>query len=149
MAEPMGSMMNQDMLQPFLQPYVRLAQRNMQLLTEFSVSPEMVSLWMTNAQKMFEQSARSAMSGQAGGDPQKMTEQLQSNVAQVGQSKAFAELVQKLMQSYSQFLFELAQTGMTAFGQEQAKLMGQMQQAAGGAAASSAPEAKRPHPRPS
>jgi len=147
MADPVKLMMDPEVLQPFMQPYVRLAQRNVQLLTQFSASPEMISLWMVNAQKMFEQATRSAASGQTEGDSQKIVQQVQSNLSQVGQSKAFSELVQGLMQSHTQFLFDLAQTGMTAFGQEQGKLIEQMQQAASNVVSIPAQEEKRPRRR--
>lgn len=113
-----------------MQPYVRLAQRNMQLCTNFSMSPEMVSLWLTNNQKMFSQALQSTATGKKGEQPQKMLEQLQKNMSETGQSEAFVGLVQGLMQSQMQFLVDLAQTSMAVLSQGPAKMVEQIQQAA-------------------
>jgi hypothetical protein len=57
MTNPTIPMLSPETLQPFMQPYIRLTQRNMQLFTTFSVSPEMVQLWLQNAQKMVSHAA--------------------------------------------------------------------------------------------
>ncbi len=124
---------SQEAQQALVQPYVRLAQDNMQLLTRFSASPEIVSLWMANAQKFFEQASRNAVSGRAEVDSRQLASQVQDNLAKVAQSDAFAELVRGLMVNYNRFLFELVQAGMNAFGQEQAHWMRQAQDAASAA----------------
>lgn len=129
MTSSMTPMFNESSLQPFMQPYVRLTQRNMQLFTSFSASPEMVSLWLKNGQKIFTQTVQEAASGKTSREPQKMVEQVQENMSDVGQSKAFASLLQGLMQSHLQFLTDLAQTNMTALSQMPSKLIGDMQQA--------------------
>jgi hypothetical protein len=123
-------MLNENSLQPFMQPYVRLTQRNMQLFTSFSASPEMVSLWLKNGQKIFTQSVQQAASGKTSHEPQKMVEQVQENMSDVGQSRAFSSLLQGLMQSHLEFLTDLAQTNMAALSQMPTKLMGNLQQAA-------------------
>lgn len=130
MTNPSQPMISPDTLQPFMQPYIRLTQRNMQLFTSFSASPEMVTLWLQNAQKMVTHAARSTTNGKSTEEPQKMVEQVQNNLSDVGQSKAFAGLVQGLMQSHMQFLMDLAQTNMSAMSQVPAKMMENMQQAA-------------------
>ena len=120
---------NLEALSPFIQPYVRLAQRNMQLMTNFSASPEMVSIWMTSNQMLFEQAMQGKSHGKAGKAPQKVVEQIQKDVSQVSQSKAFSGLVQGLMQSHIEFLMDLAQTSMAALGQAPVQMMKQVQQA--------------------
>jgi hypothetical protein len=52
------------------------------------------------------------------------------NLMEMSKSKAFAGLIQGLMQSQMQFLADLAQTNMTAFSQAPIKMMGEMQKAA-------------------
>jgi hypothetical protein len=137
-------MLSTDTLQPFMQPYIRLTQRNMQLFTSFSASPEMVTLWLQNAQKMVSQTARSATSGKTADAPQKVVEQVQSNLSDVGQSKAFAGLLQGLMQSYMQFMTDLTQTSMTALSQAPAKMLENLQQNAGSALSESAIHEEHP-----
>lgn len=129
MTNPMTPTLNESALQPFMQPYVRLTQRNMQLFTSFSASPEMVSLWLKNGQKLFAQTVQETASGKTSHEPRKMVEQVQENMSDVGQSKAFASLLQGLMQSHLQFLTDLAQTNMAALSQMPTKLIGDMQQA--------------------
>ncbi len=135
------SMPNADALQPFMQPYVRLTQRNMQLFASFSASPEMVSLWLKNGQKMFSQAVQGTASGKTPQEPRKMIEQVQGNMSDVGQSKAFANLLQGLMQSYLQFLTDLAQTNMAALSQMPTQMIEHLQQTAlNGSSAAAVPE---------
>jgi hypothetical protein len=130
MTNPFNPMINSEALQPFMQPYIRLTQRNMQLFTSFSVSPEMVTLWLQNAQKMVTHAAKSTASGKTADEPQKMVEQVQSNLSDVGQSRAFAGLLQGVMQSHMQFMMDLAQTGVAAVNQAPAKMLESMQHTA-------------------
>ena len=139
-------MLSPETLQPFMQPYIRLTQRNMQLFTSFSASPEMVTLWLQNAQKMVSHAARSTASGKTDDAPQKMVEQVQSNLSDVGQSKAFAGLLQGLMQSYMQFMTDLAQTNMAALSQAPAKMLENMQQTTSSALSQAVPHEEE-HPR--
>lgn len=118
------------MLSLLMQPYVRLAQRNTQLFTSFSASPEMVSLWLTSSQKMFNQAMQGTAGAKNSEEPRKMAEQFQKNLSQMGQSDAFSGLVQGLMQSHMQFLMDLAQNSMALLGQTPARMMEQMQQVA-------------------
>lgn len=138
-------MINQDELHSLMQPYIRLTQRNVQLFTSFSASPEMVALWLKNGQKMFSQTAQSAASGKTGSAPQEMIEQVQRNLSDLGRTKAFAALLQGLVQSQMQFLVDLAQTNMAALSQAPAQMMESMQQAASNRL--SAPEAQEEQPR--
>ena len=130
MTNPSISMTTPDALQPYMQPYVRLTQRNMQLFTSFSASPEIVSLWLQNGQKMFSRAVQETASGKTSHEPLKMVEEVQGSFLDVGQSRAFASLLQGLMQSHLEFLTDLAQTNMSAMSQVPAKMMENMQQAA-------------------
>lgn len=144
MTNPSIPMLSQEALQPFMQPYIRLTQRNMQLFTSFSASPEMVSLWLQNAQKMVSHAAKGTVTGKAADTPQKMVEQVQHNFSDVGQSKAFAGLVQGLMQSHMQFLMDLAQTSMAAMSQMPSKMMENLQQTADKALSEPTPHEEPP-----
>lgn len=112
---------------PLLQPFVRLTQSNLQAWSRFSASPEMVSLFMTNAQRLF-WSAPADAAAMTKGEVQKLAAQAHENVSRVAQSAAFAELLKGLTQNYMQFLFELGQAGMKTMGQEQVRLMHQLQE---------------------
>lgn len=127
---PMPTLFPPETLQALMQPYLRLAQGNLQLMMRFSASPEMMTLWMSNAQKFMEQASSSAMDGRAEADARQLYEQVQGNVTRVAQSDAFAEMLRGMMDNYAGFLRDLAQTGMTVFGQEQSRWMRQMQEAA-------------------
>lgn len=130
MTNPSISMPSQDSLQPFMQPYVCLTQRNMQLFTSFAASPEMVSLWLKNGQKMFSRAVQGAASGKTSHEPRKVIDEVQGNFLDVGQSRAFATLLQGLMQSHLQFLTDLAQTNMAALNLMPSRMMENLQQAA-------------------
>lgn len=56
-----------------------------------------------------------------------MVEQVQSNLADVGQSKAFAGLLRGLMQSHMQFMMDLAQTSVAALSQAPFKMLENLQ----------------------
>lgn len=128
------SMPGQEALQPLMQPYVSLTQRNMQLFTSFSASPEMVGLWLRNGQSMFSQAVQQAASGKTSPQPHQVIEQVQANMSDVGQSRAFASLVQGLMQSHLQFLTDLGQAHMTALSRMPTQVLQSLQQAGVGAA---------------
>ncbi|MDZ5456827.1 hypothetical protein [Azohydromonas lata] len=147
MTNPINTMLNENSLQPSMQPYVRLTQRNMQLLTRFSASPEMVSLWLKNGQKIFAQTVQEAASGKTSHEPKKMVKQVQENISDVGQSKAFASLLQGLMQSHLEFLTDLAQTNMAALSQMSNKMIGNLQQASLGEPPAEAPLEEQPATR--
>lgn len=115
---------------PFVQPYVRLMQRNAQLFMHFAGSPEMVSLWLKNGQSVFNQAFQNAVAGETEDKPGKMATQTQRNLSELGNSEAFAGFLQGLMQSQMQFFADVAQTNMATLSQSPVKLMEQMQQAA-------------------
>jgi hypothetical protein len=96
-------------IQPMLQPFFKLAQSNIALLTQFSFSPEVVSQAFGNAQGLFQRT--------------------QDSTGQIAQSTAFAELAQGLMKNYTEFLMELGQGGMAMLSQGQAAFLRHAQEA--------------------
>ena len=51
----------QDVIQAQMQPFFKLAQANMDLLTRFSTSPEVTAQATANASQLFQQATESAM----------------------------------------------------------------------------------------
>jgi hypothetical protein len=88
-----------DVMQPFMAPFAKLAQSNLELFTKFSLSPEAVSQAMLQAQRMFVQQSPSAP--------------LQVSLP----PNAIAELMMGLLKNYMEFLMELGQ-GSTALMQQ-------------------------------
>jgi hypothetical protein len=130
MTHQSDTLMSEEDFHPFIQPYVRLTQRNMQLFMQFAVSPEMVSVWIKNGHDVFNQAAHSGVSGKAGNESGKIAVQTQSTLSEFGKSEALAGFLQGLMQSQVQFFVDLAQTSMAALSQGPVKMMEQMQHAA-------------------
>lgn len=97
-------------MQAQTQPFVKLAQANMDLLTRFSTSPEVTAQASANASQLFQQASESAM--------------------KLMQSGAFAHLMQGMLKNYTEFLVELSQSGMALFNQGQAAMARQVQEAA-------------------
>jgi hypothetical protein len=91
-----------DMMQPFMAPFTKLAQSNLELLTKFSLSPETVSQAMAQAQRMFMQ--------QAPGTPLQVP------------PNALADLMLGLMKNYMEFLMELGQGSASLMQQAPATL---------------------------
>ncbi len=94
------------------QPFVKLAQSNMDLLTRFSTSPEVTSQATANVGQMFQQASESAM--------------------KLMQSGAFAHMMQGMLKNYTEFLTELSQSGMAMMSQGQAAFTRQAQEATRG-----------------
>lgn len=94
------------------QPFLKLAQANMDLLTRFSTSPEVTAQVSANASQMFQQAGESAMS--------------------LMQSSAFAHTMQGMLKNYTEFLNELSRSGMVMLSQVQAAMTQQMQDAGSG-----------------
>ena len=94
-----------------LQPFVKLAQANMELLTRYAWSPEVVSEAMRTMQVLFEQN--------------------QSSFAKLGQSNALLELTQGLMQNYTEFLGEMTRSAYALMSQGPATFMRQAMEAGG------------------
>ena len=101
--------MTEGIMQSALQPYLRLVQSNLELLTRFSTSPEVAA-----------QAAASARS---------LLQQGQESAASLMHSNAFAQLVQGMLKNYTEFLTELGQMGMILLTQGQAMMMRQVQEA--------------------
>jgi len=98
-------------LQSAMQPLLKLTQANMELLTQFTTSPEVMAQSMATAQNMMQQGQKSA-SGLA-------------------QSNAFAQLTQGILKNYTEFVTELSQSGMAALAIGQAEMVRRAQEAGG------------------
>jgi hypothetical protein len=107
-----GNAMQNDLMQAQTQPFVKLAQANMELLTRFSTSPEVAAQASASASQLFQQTSESAM--------------------KLMQSGAFAHLMQGMLKNYTEFLMELNQSGMAMLSQGQAAMTDQMQKATSG-----------------
>lgn len=84
------------------QPFVKLAQANMDLLTRFSASPEFAEQASSNASQLIQQASASSM--------------------KLMQSGAFAHMMQGMLQNYTAFLTELSQSGVAMLSQGQSVL---------------------------
>jgi hypothetical protein len=104
--------MQDNLMQAQAQPFVKLVQANMDLLTRFSTSPEVTAQASANAGQLFQQASESAM--------------------KLMQSGAFAHLMQGMLKNYTEFLAELSQTGMAMFSQGQAAMTRQVEEATNG-----------------
>jgi len=104
--------MQDNVMQAQTQPFVKLAQANMELLTRFSTSHEVTSQATANASQLFQQATESAM--------------------KLMQSGAFAHLMQGMLKNYTEFLTELSQSGMALMSQGQAEMTRQVQEATNG-----------------
>jgi hypothetical protein len=102
----------QDVIHTQMQPFYKLAQANMDLLTRFSTSPEVTAQATANASQLFQQATESAM--------------------KLMQSGAFAHVMQGMLKNYTEFLAELGQSGMAMMSQGQAALVRQAQEATDG-----------------
>lgn len=96
-------------LQSAMQPLLKLTQANMDLLTQFTTSPEVLAQSMTSAQTLLQQGQKSA--------------------ASLAQSNAFAQLTQGILKNYTDFVTELSQSGMAALAEGQAEMVRRTQQA--------------------
>ena len=96
--------MQDNIIQSAMQPFMKLAQANMELLTRF-MSPETFSHAIANAQKQFQQ-------GQG-----------QGSATNLMQSNPFAELMQGLLGNYTEFMAEVSQSAMAVLGQSQALMV--------------------------
>lgn len=99
-----------DALQPFMAPFAKLAQSNLELLTRFTFSPEAVSQSMAQLQRLF---AAQPSPG--------MPLQLPTN--------ALAELMAGLTKNYMEFLAELSQGSVALIQQTPVTLAPVMQEA--------------------
>jgi hypothetical protein len=104
--------MENHIMQSSTQPFVKLAQANMDLLARFSTSPELTSLATANAGQAFQQASESAM--------------------KLMQSGAFAQLMQGMLKNYTEFLTELSQGSIAMMSEVRAAMTRQVQDAANG-----------------
>jgi hypothetical protein len=114
----------QDVIHAQMQPFYKLAQANMDLLTRFSTSPEVTAQATANASQLFQQATESAM--------------------KLMQSGAFAHVMQGMLKNYTEFLAELSQSGMALMSQGQAVLVRQAQEATDGVIDATTVRARRP-----
>lgn len=99
------------LMQPVIQPFVKLTQSNIDLLTKFAQSPEVASQSVDNANNLFQQAQESATN--------------------LFNSRAFAQMMQGMLKNYTEFTAELIQSGMAMVTQNQAAILQQTQEAAG------------------
>lgn len=85
-----------------MQPFIHLAQRNAQLMTEFVMSPEIVGQLHRQALDLFAQGQAAAM--------------------QMFQSNAFARLSRGMVENYSEFMRECAQGGVEVLAEGQRQM---------------------------
>ena len=93
-----------------IRPFVKLVQSNMDVIAQFSNSPEVSAQVTGNATAFFQQASESA--------------------ARLMRSGSYAEMMQGMLKNYTEFLAELGQNGMTLLSQGQAALVRQTQEAA-------------------
>lgn len=101
--------MQDNLMQVQAQPFIKLVQANIELLTRFSTSPEVGAQAGANASQMFQQASESA--------------------SRLMQSGAFAQLMQGMLKNYTEFLSELGQSGMAMMSQAQGAMTRQVQEA--------------------
>jgi len=101
----------QDLTQTAIQPFVKLAQSNVELVQQFMSSPEVSSQSMSSVQNLMQQAQESTM--------------------KLAQSNAFATLMQGMLKNYTEFMMSLGQSSMQAMAQGQQTLVQQGQEAVG------------------
>ena len=101
--------MQDNLMQTAMQPFIKLTQANMELLTRFSMSPEVISQSMADAKGAFQQGRDTATT--------------------LVHSDAFAQLVQGMLKNYTEFMMEAGQSTMAALTQGQAAMMHQAEEA--------------------
>ena len=100
--------MQDNLMQAQAQPFIKLAQANMELLTRFWTSPEVSSQATANTSALFQQASESAM--------------------KLMQSGAAAQLMQGMIQNYTEFMGELGRGWMSTVSHGQAALLRQAQE---------------------
>ena len=103
--------MQDNVMQAQVQPFVKLAQANMELFTRFWTSPEVQSQAAANASALFQQASASAI--------------------KLMQSGASAQLMQGMLQNYTEFLGEMYQGWMALMSEGQTALLHQAEEVAG------------------
>jgi len=104
--------MQDNAMQASTQPFFKLVQANMDLLSKFSTAPEVTAQATTGATNLFQQASESATS--------------------LMRSGAFAHVMQGLLKNYTDFLAELSQSSMALLTQGQQALVQQTQEVTDG-----------------
>lgn len=112
-------------MQAAMQPLVKLTQSNMELLTRFSMSPEVLSKSAATTQTLLQQGQQAA--------------------AELVKSNAFAQLTQGIIKNYIDFVMEMGQSGMAVFAQGQAELVKQAHQISSGAVDAAQASSRQAH----
>lgn len=99
----------QDIATPFQQPFIKLAQSNMRLWTEFSTSPEVLSQFTAAATQALKQASELGL--------------------QWARSGAFVTLTQGLARNYTQFLFDCGESAQALMSQHSMEMAGGFQNA--------------------
>ncbi len=102
--------MQDNAIQTSTQPFFKLVQANMDLLSKFSTAPEVTAQASASATNLFQQASESATT--------------------LMHSGAFAHMLQGLVKNYTDFLAELSQSSMAMLSQGQHALVQQTQEAA-------------------
>jgi hypothetical protein len=105
---PQGITMQDNSMQAAMQPFLKLAQSNMELLMKFSMSPEAMRQSLANAQNLFKQGETSSTT--------------------LYGSSAFTELMQGMLKNYTEFMMESAQIAMAVLVQGQAAMARQAEE---------------------
>ena len=92
-----------------IQPFVKLAQSNMELWSRFSQSPEVMAEATRNMKSFMEQA--------------------QTSTASLARSQAFSGLMQGMVKNYTDFVSELSQSAYAMMSQGQATFLQQTQEA--------------------
>lgn len=116
-------MQDSNIMETAIQPFVKLAQSNFELIKQLSQLPEMAPPQASEGQNPFLQGPASA--------------------AQLLQSGAFVQLMQGAVKNYTEFMMALSQNGMAAVSQTQANLVREGQSMADKAADSASRHHRR------
>lgn len=100
--------MQANLMQPAVQPYLKLVQSNTELLTRFWMSPEVMSQSLANVQSMLQQGQGSARN--------------------LVQSNAFAHLVQDMLKNFTEFMMEVGRSATSVIAQGQAQMVRQAEE---------------------
>ena len=92
-----------------MQPFMKLAQSNLELLSRFSTSPEVLSKSTAAFAQIAQQASDTAMT--------------------LMQSRAFVELSQGLLKNYTEFASEMGRSGMALWAQAQSAATQQVREA--------------------
>jgi uncharacterized membrane-anchored protein YhcB (DUF1043 family) len=118
-----GNTMQDNVMQVSVQPFFKLAQSNMELLTRFTTSPEVTAQATADASNLLQQATESATS--------------------LMRSGAFANLMQGMWKNYTDFLTEFSRGSLTLMTQGQETLMRQAQDVTAGVVDATEARARR------